>query len=239
MITAINIEAILDHFGLTGDQRAAAAERQRDVTVTAGAGSGKTRTLVARYVGLLCEGLNPRQVAAITFTEKAAREMRTLVRQELRRLALAAETAEARQVWSEIEANMDSARIGTIHSLCAEILRSHPAEAGLDPQFGVADESETVRLRSEAVEVALIWTVEQPEMRPLFETFSVGRLDALIRLLLTKRLEVSPQAFDPSAAGEMIAERLQRFLQQEQICSILADFETAKQSGSRASPRWR
>ncbi len=47
------LDPILDAFGLTGDQRAAAAERARDVTVTAGAGSGKTRTLVARYLGLL------------------------------------------------------------------------------------------------------------------------------------------------------------------------------------------
>lgn len=228
----MDIEAILDHFGLTGDQRSAAAERQRDVTVTAGAGSGKTRTLVARYVGLLCEGLSPRQVAAITFTEKAAREMRTRVRQELRLFSISAETADARQAWAEIEAQMDSARIGTIHSLCAEILRAHPAETGLDPQFGVADESETVRLRSEAVEAALLWAVEQPDLKPLFEAFSVGRLSALVGLLLSRRLEVSSESFNPSAAGGLIATRLHGFLRQEEVCAALDDFRAAKQSGS-------
>src|SRR5512146_3010763 len=187
MTNAILIDEILDHFNLTGDQRAASAERERDVTVTAGAGSGKTRTLVARYVGLLAEGLAPRRVLAITFTEKPAREMRTRVRLELRRLSLGA-AAEARPFWTAIEAQMDGARIGTIHSLCAEILRAHPAEAGLDPQFGVTEESDTVRMRGAAVESALLWAVEQPEMRPLFESFSVGRLEQITGLLLVKRL---------------------------------------------------
>lgn len=226
------IDAILDHFGLTGDQRRAAAERQRDVTVTAGAGSGKTRTLVARYVGLLSEGCAPRQVAAITFTEKAAREMRTRVRQELRQMALAAESLEARMTWTEIEAQMDSARIGTIHSLCTEILRAHPAEAGLDPQFGVADESEAFRLRSAAVEAALLWAVEEPEMRPLFEAFSVGRLEGILNLLMSKRLEVSPVSLDSSAGEGILIDSLGDFLQQHDVCAILEDFRFAKQDGS-------
>ena len=229
------LEEILNHFGLTGDQRAASAERARDVTVTAGAGSGKTRTLVARYVGLLSEGYEPRRVVAITFTEKAAREMRTRVRQELRKLALSAGNNDARRFWSEIEAQMDSARIGTIHSLCAEILRAHPAEAGLDPQFGVTEDSESVQLRAAAVEAALLWAVEQPEMQPLFRSCSVGYLERLISLLLVKRLEVVPGALDPTAGAEIVAGRLRRFLEQEQVTAILADFSTMKQDGSLAA----
>ena len=63
-----DLKRMLEAFDLTGYQREAAAERDRNVAVTAGAGSGKTRTLVARYLGLLGQGLQPRQVAAITFT---------------------------------------------------------------------------------------------------------------------------------------------------------------------------
>ena len=57
----------------------------RDVVVTAGAGAGKTLTLVARYLALLAEGTPLRAILAITFTEKAAREMRNRVRDEVRR----------------------------------------------------------------------------------------------------------------------------------------------------------
>lgn len=235
MTNILPLDEILDHFGLTGDQRAASAERARDVTVTAGAGSGKTRTLVARYVGLLSEGIAPRRVAAITFTEKAAREMRTRVRQELRRLSLSAADEDARRFWNEIEAQMDSARIGTIHSLCAEILRAHPAEAGLDPQFGVIEESEGVQLRAGAVESALLWAAGQPEMRPLFECCSVGYLERLAGLLLASRLEVSPGAFDPSAGAGLLTQQLRRFFQQEQVQSILAEFRAMQQNGSLAA----
>lgn len=235
MTNNLSLDEILHHFGLTGDQRAASAERTRDVTVTAGAGSGKTRTLVARYVSLLGEGIAPRRVAAITFTEKAAREMRTRVRQELRRLSLSAGDAGARRFWTEVEAQMDSARIGTIHSLCAEILRAHPAEGGLDPQFGVTEESESVQLRAAAVEAGLLWAVEQPEMRLLFECCSVGYLERLVSLLLVKRLEVTSGSLEPSAGNVLVTGRLRRFFEQEQVDAILAQFRTMRQDGSLAA----
>ena len=76
-MTTILREQVVARFGLTNDQRDAALARGQDVLVTAGAGSGKTRTLVARYLSLLAEGLEPRRVVAMTFTEKAAREMRS------------------------------------------------------------------------------------------------------------------------------------------------------------------
>ncbi len=133
---------------------------------------------------------------AITFTEKAAREMRTRVRKELRKLVLGSQNPDrAPQVGRDGSA-MDSARIGTIHSLCAEILRAHPAEAGLDPQFGVLDENETIQLRAAAVEAALLAAVQPDPIRPdggqsdagepadlraLFDAFSIGRLEGTAR----------------------------------------------------------
>ena len=74
-----------DSFRSATAQQAAALARGGDVAVTAGAGTGKTRTLVARYLDLLADGLPLRQIVAITFTRKAAREMRNRVRQEVGR----------------------------------------------------------------------------------------------------------------------------------------------------------
>ena len=112
----------LENMDMTEVQRSAAAERERAVVVTAGAGSGKTRTLVARYLSLLADGLSPEELVAITFTEKAAREMRARVRLELRSMIDQSTTTADKEFWLQLERRMDAARIGTIHSLCAEIL---------------------------------------------------------------------------------------------------------------------
>ena len=215
-----DLKRMLEAFDLTGDQREAAAERDRNVAVTAGAGSGKTRTLVARYLGLLGQGLHPRQVAAITFTEKAAREMRSRARQELHKLALNAQTEDERQRWSRLNDEMDSARIGTIHSLCAEILHSHPAEAGLDPRAVVLEENQAGVLRAAAVENTLAWLTQQPEAGALFRNFSISALQQLMALLLSKRLEVTTRSFDPSRLAVETRRALQRFLEDDRAAAI-------------------
>jgi len=178
-------------FHLTEPQRAAALERERDVVVTAGAGSGKTSTLVARYVSLLADGHSPRSILAVTFTEKAAREMRSRVRRAVYTLSSDAADAAEAQHWSQLYATLDAARIGTIHSLCAEILRAHPAEAGIDPRFIVLDESEAALLRSQVVQDTLSELVETPGCEVLFSMFTALDLEALLSKLLEQRLEAS------------------------------------------------
>ena len=183
------IEQLLKNFKLNEDQRQAALDRGRDVVVTAGAGSGKTLTLVARYVCLMAEGISPRRIAAITFTKKAAREMRSRVRIKLMELQEIAETEEERQKWMELSAQMDSARIGTIHSLCTEILRAHPAEAGVDPRFEVLDEGMAAALRIQAVDDTLKGLVEQEKFIPLLQNISVNNLTEMLQNLLERRLQ--------------------------------------------------
>jgi len=108
---------MLNLFGLTSGQRLAALERARNTIVTAGAGSGKSCTLVARCLGLLSEGLQPRQVVAVTFTEKAAREMRSRTRTPLHQVLHQAGYPAEQQRWVGFDAQMDSVRIGTIHKI--------------------------------------------------------------------------------------------------------------------------
>lgn len=127
---------------LTPAQHRAIYEHDKNLIVVAGAGSGKTRVLVERYLALLDQHpewpLNA--LVAITFTRKAAQEMRDRVRQALEdRLAQARDIGE-QHIWSGRIASMDSARIDTIHGLCATILRANAAEAALDPDFIVLDD---------------------------------------------------------------------------------------------------
>ena len=219
---------LLDILGLTAGQRKAAGEDSCNVAVTAGAGSGKTRTLVARYLRYLSQGSQPRQVVAITFTEKAAREMRSRARLFLRQLVLAAGTQEGRTFWAALESQMDSARIATIHSLCAEILRNHPAESLLDPQFIVVEENTATALRVQAVESALIWAIQRPEMAALFQNFSLNRLGALVGLFLGKRLDMVPGSFAPDQLNRAVTQALLKFFQDETVSCVRSELNLAR-----------
>ncbi len=116
---------------LTENQRRAVETRGRDVVVTAGAGSGKTRVLVERYVSLL-EDHDIDQLVAVTFTDAAAAEMRGRVR----------EAVMSRPELARHKQHLDTAVIGTIHSLCLQMLRENPVEAGIDPAAAVLGEDE-------------------------------------------------------------------------------------------------
>jgi len=193
--------SILSLLQLKGRQTEAATRRGVDVAVTAGAGSGKTRALVGRYLSLLEEGRPLRSLVAITFTEKAAREMRTRIRSTIEEW-LAEGVAVDRDLWESAFAELDAARIGTIHSLCAAILRAHPAEAGVDPAFAVLEENAAAILKARAVEVALAWAMSDPDAARLFGLLGEYRLRAAVTALLERRLDAAP-AFD-WVGGELL-----------------------------------
>jgi ATP-dependent helicase/nuclease subunit A len=136
-----------------------AIHTRKNAIVVAGAGSGKTRVLVQRYLSLLDE--NPdwslNSLVAITFTRKAAGEMRDRVRSQLeqnRHAAQLADDTKTMKRWSNLLSQMDSARITTIHALCADLLRANAAEAELDPDFTVLDETEAAILLSDVLDEA-------------------------------------------------------------------------------------
>ncbi len=173
------------------EQRPAVLERGRDVVVTAGAGTGKTRTLVARYLSLLADGFPLRAIVAITFTQKAAREMRNRIRAEIRRYLDRPDlAAQERWIWDGHYNLLDAARIGTIHNLCTEILHAHPAEAGVDPRFEVLDEGQAGILLSESVDAALAWAADDAQAVRLFELLGEWSLGRLLTDLLRQRLDV-------------------------------------------------
>ncbi len=105
--------------------------------VEAGAGTGKTRALVDRVVALVLGERPIERIAAMTFTEKAAAELRDRVREELERVL---RDDPARAAVATALRSMDRAQISTIHSFAQALLRSFAAEAGIDPAFTVQDE---------------------------------------------------------------------------------------------------
>ena len=147
---------------LTPSQKMAATSPD-NVVVRAAAGSGKTTVLVARFIESFKAELerdNERSIAdvlasiaAITFTEKAASEMKGRIRSLLID-GLKTGPARAQHVgaWRQAQDAMGQCSIGTIHSFCASVLRRFPLEAGLDPEFGILDETESFLMRREAVE---------------------------------------------------------------------------------------
>ncbi|MBR6011176.1 MAG: UvrD-helicase domain-containing protein, partial [Methanomicrobium sp.] len=107
--------------------------------VTAGAGTGKTHVLVNRYIRLIKEaGCRPSEILALTFTEKAAAEMKERVEAEIRK--------ESGAEWEEIKEEMMWANISTFHSFCSKIIREYAVELGIDPAFKVLSNSENADL---------------------------------------------------------------------------------------------
>jgi ATP-dependent helicase/nuclease subunit A len=122
--------------------------------VEAAAGTGKTSALVSRIVSLLRTGTGSlERLVAVTFTEKAAGEMKLRLRAEIE--AARGEpglAAKPRRRLEQALAGLELARIGTIHAFCGDLLHERPVEAGVDPRFEVAPEDESERLLGRAFE---------------------------------------------------------------------------------------
>ena len=133
--------------------------------VEAAAGTGKTTELVARIVALVREGRAPlSKILAVTFTDKAAGEMKLRLRTELEKAREAALDAVRRDRLTAALAELEVAQVGTIHSVCADLLRERPIEAGVDPLFEVAAADVAERLYDGAFEAWLQQTLQSSAM---------------------------------------------------------------------------
>jgi ATP-dependent exoDNAse (exonuclease V) beta subunit len=118
------------------------SQRHVDTCVVAGPGSGKTTVLVEYFRRLVAAGVDPVRILAITFTEKAAGQMR-------RKLA------EAFREDAEIRAKLERAWVSTVHGFCARLLKENAVAAGVDPEFTIAEEREFGRWQRESMAEAM------------------------------------------------------------------------------------
>ncbi|WP_045235008.1 UvrD-helicase domain-containing protein, partial [Deinococcus pimensis] len=192
------------------EQQARAAHAMGSVAVVAGAGSGKTHMLVARYLHhLRAHDLTPLEIVAVTFTEKAAAELRARIR-------AAVQAAWPRDV--DRLAEVEAAQIGTIHALCARVLRDHPEAAGVVADARVMDERETRVWLAGQYRTALAALPAR-----IVEPLGFSRVETLLAALLQDPLTAA-RALDVGSEGWA---ELARRARQDALARLLE------------SPRWR
>ncbi len=170
--------------------RAFAIDPRNNVVLEASAGTGKTSVLVWRYVNLLKAGVDPGHILAITFTRKAAAEMRERIVRELKAAAARGDFDKGR--WREIRDRLGEIAISTIDAFSLSLLREFPIEADLDPGFDMADETEVPRLIEASLDQSLRIFArlarEDPDIALVLAQLGVSRTRAGLASLLERRL---------------------------------------------------
>ena len=154
------------------EQQLAAVEATGEVFVSAGAGTGKTAVLVERVVRAVCDrGLDVDSILVITYTRRAAGELRTRIRAAL-----------AERGRHDLARELDGAWISTIHGFCNRLLKAYPLAAGLDPRFRELDEAQGAVLRSEAFGEALaeFLAAGDPQRLELLATYGSAGLRRML-----------------------------------------------------------
>ncbi len=176
---------------LDTEQKKAATSIGLEVAVSAGAGSGKTRLLVGRYLYLLMSGnLSMNEIAAITFTEKAASQMKSAVAKRAAEMAVS--DSEHAALWRSVSSSVYAAPISTIHAFCNSILRNNPEEADFDPAYSILDDASAAVLLRETIDVHVRESLDtEPElMETLLGAFGLKRLKQIYRTALNNRVKL-------------------------------------------------
>ena len=172
-----------------------AVDPSHNVVLEASAGTGKTRVLVERYVNLLRAGIEPDNILAITFTRKAAAEMRQRIVDRLKEASRLSEFDAAR--WRDLKERLGDIAVSTIDAFCLQLLREFPLEADVDPGFDLADNTEVPRLVGESLDQALricrAIARDDDDVALVFAQLGERRLRTGISALLDRRL-VAPHA---------------------------------------------
>jgi len=175
--------------------RLRAVDPSQNVVLEASAGTGKTRVLVERYVNLLRAGVDPDHILAITFTRKAAAEMRERIIERLREASRQSEFDRGR--WRELKDRLADIAISTIDAFCLSLLRDSPLEADIDPGFQLADDTEVPRLIAESLDQSLricrFIAKDDDDVALVFAQLGERRLRTGLDALLGRRL-VAPDA---------------------------------------------
>ncbi len=210
-------------------RQAIANDLDDTLIVEAAAGTGKTTELVKRILAVIAtRRAKMVQIVAVTFTEKAAGELKLRLREELERARAAAAVADVRDALEDALRTLEEAHVNTIHGFCAELLRERPVEARVDPLFEVLTEPQADRIYARAFRAWLQEALKSPSeglrralrrtSAPAFGSAEGGgpidRLRAAGRMLAEARDFPHPWSrppFDRAAQVEKLVAALHRF----------------------------
>ncbi|HUU10517.1 MAG TPA: UvrD-helicase domain-containing protein [Phycisphaerae bacterium] len=222
---------------LTAAQRRVVTPLDTNFCVTSGAGCGKTRVLVERYIYFLEQDarLPLERLAAITFTENAAAQMRERIRQACReRIDQARRDRDVvrAQTWLDRYWGVDVAPINTIHGFCASMLRRWPIEADVDPQFTIHDETEAAFLRQEVVARTIEGLLARDDARLLtvLEHFSLAEARETLETIVSEKREVLRRVAGPVMArsDEAVLGDLKKAIDRHVLDSLRGCVETTE-----------
>lgn len=238
---------------LTPQQRLAIETRDVSIALSAGAGCGKTHVLVARYLSHLtgahgtptpdagrkrkaalteeietsssdaggADGLSG--LIAITFTDRAAREMRDRVRRVCRERLQQSETEAEADRWLALLRELETARISTIHSFCGALLRAHAVEAKLDPRFQILQPAQAATMFSELIDdqLRLQLAAASDELIDLAVRFNLSALRDMIQQLNHEEIDFDHWA---GVQPEKLVARWQNFEREHVLPQLVRDF---------------
>jgi len=191
----------------------------RSVCVTAGAGAGKTWVLVERYLKLLESGTKVNQILALTFTDKAAAEMRERVRK-----ALAEKKGDE---WRERLEEFNWCSISTFHSFCTNLIRQHPLETGMPPGFNVMDDVGSGVMKEEVYQSLML--EEREEMREnlvrALTLFGNNKLKDRLEYMYDRRTTIAPWIEDHKTKDSLMewSVKLATEIQERMVTRVRGD----------------
>lgn len=222
----------------TPEQGLAINTIKSNVSLLAGAGSGKTYVLMKRFVQILRADLsvNPTNIVAITFTRKAADEIKGRVRQAVSECVEQAQNDLERLRWQEHLQKVESAPISTIHSLCSRILRDNPVETQLDPEFTILEDFEAQDFFKETLQQYLRKNIkENAALRRLVQTYGVNSFVNQVTALGDKLSELVRE--DNLAEPYLKAKEELPALQQNLFAAVREVIEAREALGAKTKGR--
>lgn len=222
----------------TPEQALAINTIKSNVSLLAGAGSGKTYVLMKRFVQILRADLsvNPTNIVAITFTRKAADEIKGRVRQAVSECVEQAQTDLERLRWQEHLQKVESAPISTIHSLCSRILRDNPVETQLDPEFTILEDFEAQDFFKETLQQYLRKNIkDNAALRRLVQTYGVNSFVNQVTALGDKLSELVRE--DNLAEPYLKAKEELPTLQQKLFAAVREVIEAREALGAKTKGR--